>query len=93
MAMSKDAVEFYPNSPTSETDNLIQTLSDTMGISKYTARTIVKENAMIRCRPSQFARFIILRNTNQMTNGLRNLNPKLFTVDRIEVTDVTQNHT
>ena len=33
----------------------------------------------ITCRPSQFARFLILRNDRGLLNGFKELNPKLFT--------------
>jgi len=35
--------------------------------------------ATVVCRPSQFARFLIYRNDAQITNGFKDLNPKLFT--------------
>ncbi len=88
MAMSKDKVEFFLghryfdgscNGMREQMCNKI--LQESFGMLYNEIRGIMKEEPKgfhITCRPSQFARFIVLRHeAGECINGIRDLNPKI----------------
>lgn len=92
MAMSKDRVEFLlqrsANNKKINVDDLIELVSETLGLTHAEARAAAmsETGVVIRCRPSQFARFIIRRmeigeKYGSFTNGIRELRPKLIKPD------------
>ncbi len=89
MVMSRDRVEFTPGvrsrtgyGGSEHGDSYTcthQALMDTMGMSHNQAREAINTRAVIRCRPSQFARFIIRRHDLGISvNGIKNLEPRLL---------------
>lgn len=53
-------------------------VSKAFNVTQEKARTLLEQEATIVCRPSQFARFIIMRNEAGITNWVKNLNAELF---------------
>lgn len=54
-------------------------LRDVFGLSSNEINPLRSNGSItIRCRPSQFARFLILRNEAGFRNGFKELNPKLI---------------
>lgn len=70
-------------SPNSEADRTatMHLLRTTLGLSRDEARLLVDNpnGALVVCRPSQFARFLIARNDQGFSNDFVNLEAKLFT--------------
>lgn len=102
MAMSKDRVEFLlrrsDNNKKINIDDLIELITETLGLTHAEARAaaVSETGIIIRCRPSQFARFIIRRmevgeKYGSFTNGIRELRPKLIKPDpEVTLLDVSK---
>ncbi len=89
---SRDRIEFRPgiyNSGYSYSGNTAypsetfrhtrDALVASMGVSNSEADILVRRNQLIRCRPSQFARFIVIRcELGIKCNGIKCLEPKLI---------------
>lgn len=103
MAMSKDRVEFLlheryyrrcPGSNGMSLSTCARILTESMDIEPAAARQLLDKNPFgvrIRCRPSQFARFIVLRHlAGECSNGIRDLDPRLVDGDWTIVRDVAK---
>lgn len=93
MPMSKDRVRFTLTSNMTRCHRYQQLVEDTLGIpasdvkkygDAYKPMTVV-------CRPSQFARFLIVRNNREIQNGFKELEPHLFHPEMPEVVDASRN--
>ncbi len=88
--MSRDRIEFragiYQNTyhysgnhahPSDTHRHTREALVRTMGMTAHEADEAVRSNRVIRCRPSQFGRFIVVRcNLGIKCNGVKCLEPK-----------------
>lgn len=98
MTMSKDRVEFklpcnysYSNPAKKVTKNqaLIDATHKVLGLTREEMQKAIDGGWTIRCRPSQFARFLIIRNNAGLPNSFKELNPKLVpgTKDVLDVSE------
>ncbi len=82
MSMSKDLIEFTftTNSSTGRNDEATTRAAHrAFGVSVATLRGHMIVNRRIRCRPSQFARFIVYRvEEGGMPDGIQCLKPKII---------------
>ena len=92
--MSKDRIEFNLVASNWYDEDLISKVASiALGVDIGHARKLVVAEKRIRCRPSQFARFIVLRNQFGATNGIKNLNAVIIPPAAVEpdYVDVSQN--
>lgn len=93
MPMSKDRVRFTLTPNMARCHSHQQLVEDTLGIP---ARDVKKygdayKGMTIVCHPSQFARFMIVRNDRGLQNSFKDLSPELFFPDMPEVVDASSN--
>lgn len=92
--MSKDRVEFTLTTGTQTDRNLHETARAAVrafGFTHTAALDHLHAHRRIRCRPSQFARFIIFRVEEGVTpNGIQCLAPELVPVREESVVDVSK---
>lgn len=90
MAMSKDRVEFDLNDYESNFKATVDAAVRAFAMTPQQANHAVRNGKRIRCRPSQFARFLIYRSENVSVNRFGCLNAKLVpAVDHEEIIDVS----
>lgn len=91
MAMSKDRVEF--KLPHNRIQELRELLKECFNITsseysqmcgRFSGCCQSENDVTIVCRPSQFARFLIKRNDMGLTNGFKELKPKLIVAQPME---------
>lgn len=77
---SRDRVRFNVGPNALAKSGMADLLQEVFGISssELCAHKDYCDGITIVCRPSQFARFLILRNDRDMPNGFKELNPVLF---------------
>ncbi len=81
MTMSKDRVRFSLGIQYLQATCIDSVLHRAFGVSGKQIRKMLfcdRNSVDILCRPSQFARFLIYRNDAKITNGFKDLNPKLI---------------
>jgi len=80
MARSRDRVKFTIPARHGASSKMATLLHDVFNIEEHYIKACSCEwkDVTIICRPSQFARFMILRNKRGMKNGFRELNATLF---------------
>ena len=94
MAMSRDRVRFelpecvLKHVGSTSGDAVRKALHEAFGIDIYPSMRICSRT--IVCRPSQFARFLILRNEYGGTNSFKELNAELFIPVSSDVMDVSK---
>lgn len=97
MSISHDRVHFnMPNvwSGRGDTrqDAIVKAAVQAFGIPMEAAKRASAHGVLVICRPSQFARFLILRNEYGGENGFKNLYAKLVPAPKpTNVLDVSQN--
>jgi hypothetical protein len=90
MSMSKDRVEFTLLSNSREMAATLKAARRAFGTDFHFKQ--LEEGIRIRCRPSQFGRFIIYRVEEGVTcNQVRTLNPKIIPAPDDVVADVSKN--
>lgn len=90
--MSIDRVEFTCKETERFVDEAARAAVKAFGVSRVTADEWFRKEKRIRCRPSQFARFIIYRVENGISiNQIRILDPKLIDLVCPEIVDVSKN--
>ncbi len=106
--MSRDRIEFRPGvyaspsyvysgneaHPSLTFTATSEALITSMGVTRAEANRMVRENTLIRCRPSQFARFIVHRHDNGIKcNNIKSLEPRLIEASpcREQPVDVSEN--
>jgi hypothetical protein len=92
MSMSKDRVHFRLIDCTSTSDRSAQerACQEAFKLAPVYSRAAAQRGVEIICRPSQFARFIILRGVYGGQNLIKALNPRLVTPEPQPV-DVSRN--
>jgi hypothetical protein len=91
MAMSKDRVRFTISGSNMHGMELRGLLERAFGFSHKRPQYGWQDQVIV-CRPSQFARFLILRNDLGMANSFKELKPELFTPSCFPAeVDVSQN--
>lgn len=88
MAMSTDRVEFLlarrDNNKKLNPNSFSELCAETLGLTDgEIEQALTYEGLTVRCRPSQFARFVIRRmevghRVGSFTNGIREMKPKLI---------------
>lgn len=88
LAMSKDRITFFLAERRYEDNGLVyrKMIHDVFDLSEdgyrgachYFAKTGYHNGVMITCRPSQFGRFMVMRNTLGFTNDVKGLEATLF---------------
>jgi hypothetical protein len=88
--MSHDRIKFeLHRMQTREFRDLVQ---EVFGFSLPSRNISPCEAVTVICRPSQFARFLVLRNSRGFSNDFKGLNAELFTPsDQPETVDVSGN--
>lgn len=94
MAMSTDRIEFVLTCNERELDNTAAAAAKAFGMAQHEARSALKKDCgtgtRIRCRPSQFGRFIVYRVEEGVEcNRIKELRPKLLTFTPDSVLDVS----
>ncbi len=92
MAMSRDRVEFKLAAPHSQRCDVQRAADRAFG---HGAVKVPSRHAdtpvIVRCRPSQFARFLIYRNEEGASNSFRELDARLVEEDCKQFVDVSAN--
>jgi hypothetical protein len=96
MSMSKDQVEFSLAVNGREAEKLrrpfFAAFQQSMPLKGTLRPDRVAEYVLIRCRPSQFARFLILRNEAGCSNGFKELGARLISSPEVPaILDVSRN--
>lgn len=99
MGMSNDRVQFVLTDRHLETDKMRHVVARAFGLTSLNVRCMYNElnkscptPIIIKCRPSQFARFLIWRNEAGCQNMFQELQPKILPQSTIpEITDVSTN--
>jgi len=93
MPMSKDRVRFTLTPNMARCHSHQQLVEDTLGIPACDVKKYGDAYKPMRivCRPSQFARFLIVRNKRGLQNGFKDLEPELFCPDMPEEVDASRN--
>lgn len=91
MTMSRDRVRFTFSDKYVEIEKNAIAASKAFGIPIGKARALFEVRAIIICRPSQFARFIIYRSERVACNRIQQLRAELFTPQEECGMDVSRN--
>jgi hypothetical protein len=94
MSMSNDRIEFTLRSDDRQQDPTVRAAMKAFGMDRSEALKLIVSEGLVRCRPSQFGRFIVYRIQEGVScNRVLELKPRIVPVPcERKFTDVSTRH-